>query len=72
MRVLRTKLLFELFSGVSALCVLAVGLFFWIRLQPAGESGRVEVEIPKGASLKEIAQLLHERGVIKSAKAFEI
>jgi len=28
--------------------------------------------IPQGATVKEIAQLLHEKGVIKSAKAFEM
>ena len=72
MKVLRTKLLFELVSGISALVVLSVALLFWFSIQPASKEGSVEVVIPKGASVRDVARILHRSGVIKSERMFEL
>jgi UPF0755 protein len=66
--------------GLSAvllgLSLLAGGAaWVWRELQPPppatpGAAGRVEVEIPRGADMGEIARLLEEKGVIRDATVF--
>jgi UPF0755 protein len=57
---------------------LAVGLFFlWfliVLFQPfhGDGSGRVVVQIPKGASVSEVGQILDEQGVVSSSTLFQI
>ena len=58
--------------GIIPLCLLlgiALVLFY---LQPVTSSGVVDVNIPKGSSLKNVSKILQDSGVIKNAIAFEI
>lgn len=64
-------------SPARLLAVLAALLFLWFCLalfQPfhGDGSGRVTVQVPKGASVSEVGDLLDERGVITSSTLFQI
>lgn len=60
---------------VFAVIALIFAAWFLVELfqpfQPAG-SGRVEVNVPKGASVSEVGDLLSEKGVIDSSTLFQI
>jgi UPF0755 protein len=61
-------------AGVLLLAAVALGL--WLRGELAApetvfpEEG-VFVELPRGASVRQVARLLEDRGVVRSARAFE-
>jgi uncharacterized YceG family protein len=62
---------FRIFAAIAALFVL---WFLFALFQPfhGDGSGRVEVAIPKGASVGEVGDLLGEKGVIDSSTLFQI
>ena len=47
------------------------GLYFWVT-GASGASEPATVEIPPGATMSEIAEILEERGVVRSALAFRL
>jgi UPF0755 protein len=59
--------------ALAALALAGVA-FLWALFQPfAGDGGdRVRVQIPKQAGVGEIAEILHERGVVTNAALFEL
>jgi peptidoglycan lytic transglycosylase G len=62
------------FRIAAAILALVLVWFLWSLFQPfhgAGE-GRVEVTIPKGASVSEVGDILSEKGVIDSSTFFQI
>jgi UPF0755 protein len=62
---------FRIFAAIAALFVL---WFLFALFQPfrGDGSGRVEVRIPKGASVSEVGDLLGEKGVIDSSTLFQV
>ncbi len=62
---------FRIFAAIAALFVL---WFLFALFQPfhGDGSGRVEVTIPKGASVSEVGDLLGEKGVIDSSTLFQV
>ena len=62
-----------LYAALFLICAAIVASFWYqTALQPAdpGSDDRVEVEIPKGSSLRAISDVLEERSLIRSAAAF--
>jgi uncharacterized YceG family protein len=60
---------------VAVLAVLAgIGWFLVSLFQPFGDDGgeRVRVEVPRGSSLEQIAELLEERGIVSSSTFFQL
>lgn len=56
---------------VVVLLGLGGGVAFYTHLQPVGDSSQgMVLDVPEGASLSEVARLLHERHLIKSEWAF--
>jgi len=62
------------FRLAGAILALVVVWFLWSLFQPfhGDGSGRVEVTIPKGASVSEVGDILGNKGVIDSATFFQI
>ena len=62
---------FRIFAAVAALFVL---WFLYALFQPfhGDGSGRVQVRIPKGASVSEVGDLLSEKGVIDNSTLFQV
>ena len=62
------------FRIAAAILALVVLWFLWSLFQPfhGDGSGRVEVTIPKGASVSEVGDILGDKGVIDSSTFFQI
>jgi UPF0755 protein len=62
------------FRIVAALLALVVAWFLWSLFQPfhGDGSGRVQVTIPKGASVSEVGDVLGDKGVIDSSTFFQL
>jgi UPF0755 protein len=60
--------------GVVVLVVAGLAWFLVSLFQPFGDDGgeRVQVVVPQGASLEEIAELLERRGVVSSSSFFQL
>ena len=50
----------------------ATGLYFWATGTPGGPARAVPIEVPSGATIAEISELLEEKGVVRSAFAFRL
>ncbi len=62
---------FRIFAVVAALFLLWFGFALFQPFHGDG-SGRVEVTVPKGASVSEVGDLLGERGVVDSSTLFQV
>ncbi len=70
-RTIRRSRLGPLAALVAGLLALAI---LWVLFQPlhGDGSGRVVVEIPKGASVSEVADILDQEGVVSSSALFQL
>lgn len=58
-------------SVLIAILVFSLGFFIMLIMMPVDQTGRMrEIEIPKGASLSQIAKMLKDAKLIRSAMAF--
>lgn len=57
--------------GIMVVGAGSVALYVWSNLQPTAKGSTMKVEISKGMSANEVAETLHEQGIIKNSFVFK-